>query len=103
MTYIDFFFYCLITSLQLTAIHVVLKVDGMIFKGLGNLLTAKLHPIIAMPLFDCLICMGGIWSMAKGHFEFGSDYVSILSSMVCIIGINALLTTQISKLYEIWE
>lgn len=79
----------IIISLIITAIHVSMW-DGMIFEKfrifLYKILPEKLH----MPFFDCLICMGGIYSLLLYPILFGFS-LEIIPVMLCVIGLNAII------------
>ena len=76
-------------SLIITAIHQSMK-DGMIFEKLrtaaANLLDKARVPILKKPLYECLICMGGIWTPAL----YGLDW-EIIPTMLATIGLNTLI------------
>lgn len=93
-------------SLIITAIHVSMW-EGMIFSGIrvktSNLIDrffpSKTAHMLKKPLFDCLICMGGIWSLIIYPMLFGFD-INILKTMLEVIGINTIISGLISRLYE---
>lgn len=93
-------------SLIITAIYVSMW-DGMIFSSvkvwvsnlIDKLLPAKAAFMFKKPLFNCLICMGGIYSLIIYPILFGFD-INILKTMLEVIGINAIIAGVIALLYE---
>ncbi len=80
-------------SLIITAIHEVTK-DGMLLERLrvfaANILDKARVPILKKPLFECLICMGGIWTLAIYPALYGLDW-EIIPTMAAVIGLNTLI------------
>lgn len=83
----------IIISLIITAIHETTK-DGMIFEKLrvaaANFLDKARVPILKKPLFECLICMGGIYTLAIYPALYGLDW-EIIPTMLAVIGLNTLI------------
>lgn len=92
-------------SLIIVAIHVSLM-DGMIFGWLRqkmDLLLDRMHlEILRMPLYECIICMGGIWSLILYPILYGWSW-QILPTMLAVIGFNALISPIINKIHEYGE
>ena len=92
-------------SLIIVAIHVSLM-DGMIFGKLRqklDMLTERMHmEILRMPMYECVICMGGIWSFILYPILYGWSW-DIIPTMLCVIGFNALLSPIITKIHEYGE
>lgn len=93
-------------SLIVTAIYASMW-EGMIFSGLrvkvSNLIDrffkSKTAYMLKKPLFDCLICMGGLYTLIIYPVLFGFD-IHIFKTMLEVIGINTIISGLISKLYE---
>lgn len=95
-------------SLIIVAIHVSLM-DGMIFgafrrwlEGVLNIFFGDKAHYIAMPLYECIICMGGIWSAILYPILYGWSW-NLIPTMLCVIGFNALLSPIIYKIHEYGE
>ena len=89
----------IILSLQITAIYVCFM-EGMIFGEIRIYLlqkTPKHKQWIFKPIFDCLICMGGIYSLALGYIEFGLTFKELLQTMIAVIGLNTLIDCYLSQ------
>lgn len=84
-------------SFIIVAIWAVM-LDGMILFSLRRYLSNKLDNTrlewLKMPLFDCLICMGGIYTLILYPILYGFD-IDIIKTMLIVIGINTLLTNFI--------
>ena len=92
----------IILSLQITAIYVCFM-QGMIFGEIRIYLLQKTHnkvKFIWMPVFDCLICMGGVWSLVLGKLEFNLPLKELVFTMIAVIGLNTLIDLFISKNIE---
>lgn len=80
-------------SLIITAIYASMW-DGMLFGwlriGISNVLDKIKLPFLKMPLFDCLICMGGIWSVLIYSIMYGID-IEIIYTTLMVIGINTII------------
>lgn len=91
-----------ILSLIITAIHVCTW-DGMIFnrpaERLGSLLDRFSVSILRKPLFECLICMGGIYTLVLDSLLFGLSWW-VLVDMLAVIGLNTIISAEISRLNE---
>jgi len=93
-------------SLIITAIYVSMW-EGMIFGWFRELLSKRIERIfggfgcwIRKPLFECLICMGGIYALLLYPVLFGFDFIEITKTMLLVIGINTLISGLISRLYD---
>lgn len=91
-----------IIALIITAIHVSMY-DGMIFGKLkqrvANALD-KLHcPVLKRPLYECNICMGGIWTLIIYPILYGIDW-HIVPVMLGVIGANVIVAAIIKYLYH---
>ena len=80
-------------SLIITAIYVCLS-DGMVLSPIrvyvSNFLDKIGLELLKKPLFDCLICMGGIYSLILYPILFGLD-IDMFKTMLIVIGINSLI------------
>lgn len=92
----------IIISLIITAIHVTTW-DGMIFnrpaEWLGGVLDRSRPSFLRKPLFECLICMGGVWTMILDPIIFGWSWW-VLVDMLAVIGLNTLISAVISRMRE---
>lgn len=84
-------------SLIITAIHVSMW-DSMIF-GKIRLYLQRLPQWTHKPLFECLICMGGIYTLILYPLMYGFSF-NIILTMLQVIGINTIIVALISKMYE---
>ena len=84
-------------SLIITAIHVSM-LNGMIFNKL-SLYLQKLPDWTHKPLFECLICMGGVYTLLIYPILYGFEF-NLLTTMLQVIGINTIISAVISKMYE---
>lgn len=86
-------------SLIITAIHISMF-DGMIFNFISLWLENRLPEWIQKPLFSCIICMGGVWTLILypilyQHIEINTIFVALQ-----VIGLNTLISILISKMYD---
>lgn len=84
-------------SLIITAIHVSMW-DSMIF-GKIRLYLQRLPHWTHKPLFECLICMGGCYTVLIYPILYGFD-LNLITTMLMVIGINTIIVALISKMYE---
>lgn len=84
-------------ALIITAIHVSMW-DSMIFAKI-RLYLQRLPNWTHKPLFECLICMGGVYTLILYPLMYGFDY-QIITTMLQVIGINTIIVALISKMYE---
>lgn len=92
-----------ILSLIITAIHVSTW-EGMILhrpaEWLGGLLDLFLcFSVLRKPLFECLICMGGVWTLVLDPILFGWSWW-VLVDMLAVIGMNTIISAVICRLRE---
>ena len=91
-----------ILSLIITAIHVSTW-EGMILhrpaEWLGDVLDRFHTSFLRKPLFECLICMGGVWTLVLDTLLFGLSWW-VLVDMLAVIGMNTLISAVISRLNE---
>ncbi len=91
-----------ILSLIITAVHVTTW-DGMIFHRpallLGDFLDRLHLTILRKPLFECLICMGGIYTIILYPLLFGWSW-EILPTLLDVVGLNALISAFICHMHE---
>lgn len=89
-------------SLIILAIHVSMW-QGMIFGWLRIAVANWIDKLnmgwIKKPLFDCLICMGGWYSIVIYLILWGFD-INMFKIMLEVIGINTIISGLISRLYE---
>ncbi len=89
-----------ILSLIITAVHVTTW-EGMIFHRpallLGDLLDRLHLTVLRKPLFECLICMGGIYTLLLYPLLYGWSW-EILPTLLGVIGLNTIISTQVCRL-----
>lgn len=92
----------IILSLIITAVHVTTW-EGMIFHRpallLGDLLDRLHLTVLRKPLFECLICMGGIYTLVLYPLLFGWSW-EILPTILDVVGLNALISALICHMHE---
>ena len=86
-------------SLIITAIHVSM-LDGMIFGKFRNLLEKYVPEWFQKPLFSCIICMGGLWTLIFYQILYHCIEINTIFVALQVIGLNAIISILISKLYE---
>lgn len=90
-------------SLIITAIHVSTW-DGMILHRpatrIGEMLDKMRLSVLRKPLFECLICMGGIYTIALDPIVFGELSLHVISDMLCVIGLNTIISAFICRMQE---
>lgn len=78
-------------------------VDGMLFHRpallLGDLLDRLHLTILRKPLFECLICMGGVYTLVLYPLLYGWSW-AILPTMLGVIGLNTLISALTCHLHE---
>ena len=84
-------------SLIITAIHVSMW-DSMIFAKI-RLYLQRLPSWTHKPLFECLICMGGVYTLLIYPILYGFEF-NLLTTMLMVIGINTIIVALIYKMYE---
>lgn len=91
-----------ILSLIITAIHVTTW-EGMIFHRpallLGDLLDLMFLSILRKPLFECIICMGGVYTLVLYPILYGWSW-NLLPTMLGVIGLNTLIAAFICRLHK---
>ena len=89
-----------ILSLIITAVHVACW-DGMILhrpaEWLGSVLEHFRFNFMRKPLFECLICMGGIYTLVLDPILFGWSWWVVVD-MLAVIGLNAIISTLLCRL-----
>ena len=88
-------------ALMITAIHVSMY-DGMIFGKLKDYIASaldKLHlGVLKKPLYECNVCMGGVWTLVLYPILYGFDWY-IIPVMLGVIGANVIVAAIIKYLY----
>jgi hypothetical protein len=91
-----------ILSLIITAVHVCTW-DGMILhrpaEWLGGVLDFLRVSFFRKPLFECLICMGGVYTLVLDPLLFGWSWW-VIADMLAVIGLNTLISAVICRLHE---
>lgn len=89
-------------SLIITALHVACW-DGMILCPLAQrfaLLCERMHlQWLTMPVYSCLICMGGIWTLILYPLLFGLDWF-ILPTALAVVGLNAIISAVLKTFHD---
>ena len=90
-------------SLIITAIHASMW-DGMIFHFVAFFIDTALDlpPLrrlgfLRKPLYECLICMGGVWTVVLYPLLYGWAW-QLVPVMLCVIGINTIISEIIKTL-----
>lgn len=91
----------IVISLIVTAIHVSMR-DDMIFGGfkmrLSNLLDALHLSVLKRPLYECNICMGGVWTCVLYPILYGFNWY-LFPVMLGVIGANVVIAAILKYLY----
>ena len=85
-------------SLIITAIHVSLLPE-MIFSFIRYQLE-KLPLYLHNPLYNCLICMGGIYTLILYPILYHSFDFNTFITMLMVIGINTIISALIQRLND---
>lgn len=89
----------IILSLIITAMHVSMC-EGMILNRLriaiGNTLDKLKLSVLKKPIYECLICMGGVYSVLIYPVLWGFSF-EVLPVMLCVIGLNAIVSRLIEE------
>lgn len=92
-----------ILSLIITAVHVSTW-DGMILnrpaEWLGDVLDRIHTSVLRKPLFECLICMGGIYTLALDPLLFDVVWWWMFPDALAVIGLNTIISAFICRLHE---
>lgn len=93
----------IIISLICTALHVCAW-EGMLLhrpaEWIGGLLDKARLSKLRKPLFECLICMGGIYTLILDPLLFDIVWWWAIPDMLCVIGLNTLVTAAICHMGE---
>jgi len=99
--------FVLITSLCCVAIHVSFTWPSMIFTRIGNWMIDTFPLWLCKPVFACLPCMGGFWSlliytlmtnidvtdaMFHAAFNVARPENGVIVSMFGVVGLNTLFS-----------
>ena len=91
-----------ILTLIITAVHASCW-DGMILhrpaEWLGEWLDRFHASFLRKPLFECLICMGGIYTLVLDPLLFGWSWWVIVD-MLAVIGLNTITSAVICRINE---
>jgi hypothetical protein len=92
----------IVISLMITAIHVSMMND-MVFEKLKDKLSLLLDKMrlswLKKPLYECNICMGGIWTLVIYPLTWGLSW-KIIPVMLGVIGANVLIAAFIKYLFH---
>lgn len=92
----------IILSLIITAIHVCTW-DGMILHKpaelVGGLLDWLQLSILRKPLFECPMCMGGIYTLIIDPLLFGLSWY-VIADMLGVIGLNTIIAALICRMRQ---
>lgn len=86
-------------SLIITAIHVTM-LQGMVFSFVRDFLEKKFPEWLQKPLFSCIICMGGVWTLILYPILYQCIEINTIFVMLQVIGLNTIISILISKLYD---
>lgn len=89
----------ILTSLKILAIHVCLQ-DGMILSGLRRWLERVVPWILQKPLFDCLTCMGGLWTVV--FYLIDRPKCNVVELALCVIALNYLIAIWKDQFFTIY-
>lgn len=85
-----------------TGIHMTMR-EGMLLHPfelcLGRMLDKMHLGFLRKPLYECNICMGGIWTLALYPALYGLDWL-ILPAIAGTIGCNTIMALIIKRLYD---
>lgn|GEM_PF-2315647 len=91
-----------IISLIITAIYISMS-DGMLLHSVRRFICQVcdyLHcPTLRKPLCECVVCMGGIYTLAIYPLLYGISW-QVLPVMLGVIGLNTIISTQLCKIIE---
>ena len=94
----------IIIALIITAVHVSMF-DGMIFGGFRQMLDAlfdkpALRRVswLKKPLYDCNVCMGGVWTLIIYPPLYGIHW-HIIPVLLGVIGANVIFAAIIKYIY----
>lgn len=91
-----------IISLIITGIHMTMQ-EGMIFEHLGVLIGNTLDrfhmSILRKPIYECLICMGGLWTVILYVCMFGISW-ELVPMVPAVIGLNSIISSFIKYIME---
>ena len=82
--------FVLLTSLFCVSVHVMILRDGMILNWLLPYLD-RIPYFLQKPLFRCLNCMGGIYTLFHAVIAGEGFKMSLLIYMGAVIGLNELV------------
>lgn len=89
----------IILSLIITAMHVSMC-EGMLLNPLrvmiGNALDKAKLSVLKKPIYECLICMGGVYSVLIYPILWGFSF-EVLPVMLCVIGLNTIVSRLIEE------
>lgn len=92
----------IIISLIITAVHVCTW-EGMILHRpalvIGDLLDRLHLSVLRKPLWECVICMGGVYTLGIYPLLYGLSW-QIVPVMLGVIGMNTLIAAAICRLHE---
>lgn len=66
---------------------------------LGDLLDLMFLSILRKPLFECIICMGGVYTLVLYPILYGWSW-NLLPTMLGVIGLNTLIAAFICRLHK---
>ena len=94
----------IIISLIVTAVRISMY-DGMIFGAFRQRLDAlfdkpalKRITWLKKPMYDCIVCMGGVWTLIVYPLLYGLNW-HIIPVMLGVIGANVIMAAIIKYLY----
>lgn len=88
----------ILTSLKILAVYICLQ-DGMIFGFVRRKLERLVPWILQKPLFDCLTCMGGFWTVV--FYLIDRPRCNLIELMLCVIALNWLIAIWKDQFFTI--
>ncbi len=92
----------IVISLIITAIYVSMW-DGMIFHAVRRWVCIVCDligcPALRKPLCECLICMGGIYTLILYPILYGWSW-TLIPTMLGVIGLNTIIATMLCRMTD---
>lgn len=86
----DTLIFCLCVSLACVAIHISIEHEDMIFSLLKPFLQNNFPEWLRKPIYECLMCMGGVWTVVFWVGEEKPISFQLLFAILITIGLNKL-------------
>lgn len=89
----------IIISLVCTSVHLVTR-EGRLMHWFYRL-CFRLPSWIKKPLYDCLLCMGGIWGLTLS-WHIGYNIHDMILIAICVIALNG-ITDLIQSIFNVLQ